>query len=93
MLRKNQKPAGPIKRFFMAINDALAKAGHWMGLVITPLVVTAVYLCVLGPVSLIARLSGKDPLGLAFDRQDRPASFFNPVDFHNNTIDACRRQF
>jgi len=84
---KTETSANPFLRLLRAINDLLAKLGHLIGRVVNPVVVSLIYIVVVGPVSLVRRLSGVDPLGLK-----SPAGY-RDAGFRNNTIDACRRQF
>ena len=49
-------------------NNIWMKFGEVLGLVIAPIVMAVVYFIILTPISLIVRLSGKDLLGLKFNK-------------------------
>ena len=49
-------------------NNIWMKFGEVLGLVISPIVMAVVYFIILTPISLIVRLSGKDLLGLKFNK-------------------------
>lgn len=69
--------------------------GWWMafaralGFVNTMILLTVVYLVVVGPMSIIMRVLGKDPL----THRKSPESFWKPKDPVSNTINQARRQF
>ena len=52
------------------LNKAWIKFGEILGLIIAPIVMSLVYFVILTPVSLIARLFGKDLLGLKFIKEN-----------------------
>ena len=49
-------------------NNIWMKFGEVLGIVIAPIVIAVVYFIILTPISLIVRLSGKDLLGLKFNK-------------------------
>ena len=49
-------------------NNIWMKFGEVLGLVISPIVMAVVYFIILTPISLVVRLSGKDLLGLKFNK-------------------------
>ena len=52
------------------LNKTWIKFGEILGLIIAPIVMSLVYFVILTPVSLIARLFGKDLLGLKFIKEN-----------------------
>lgn len=66
------------------------KFAHVLAVVNTTLLLTIVYVLLIGPVSLLARSLGKDFLK---HRVDRSGSFWKPKEPAAHTIDQARHQF
>lgn len=92
-MKEKNTPKGPVRRVLGAINRALIKLGHLIGSVVNPVVMAVVYLLVLGPVSLLSRLSGGDPLRLKFRSDGGTGTYYEVHQSTNDSVGACRRQF
>ncbi len=77
-----------------AVNRLFIRAGELIGRVVNPVVLGVLYLVVIGPVSLVLKLRGYDPLRLRSAAGPAASStcFIDAVS-GNDTIAACRRQF
>jgi hypothetical protein len=72
-----------VYKWWMAFARALAIAN-------TVLLLTVVYIVLIGPMSLVARIVGKDPLA----HRDRPrGSFWRTKEHVAHTLDQARHQF
>ena len=63
---------------------------HALAVVNTTLLLTVVYILLIGPFSIVARMLGKD---LLKHRIDRRGSFWNPKEPVAHTLDQTRHQF
>jgi hypothetical protein len=65
--------------------------GHWLGVVINPIVLGAVYVVVFVPFGLVMRLFGRDPMARRFD--PAAASYWIARKPSGNVADGLRDQF
>ena len=63
---------------------------HVLGKIQTTLLLAIVYHVTVGPIALIARLTGRDLLGL---REPEGPTFAVPLDKTSTTIERAQRQF
>lgn len=76
--------------FFRLVRRAWMALVHLLGIVQNFILLALVYYVVVGPLSLIIRLSRQDPL--AMRRMEQP-SFYTPKERIPTDLERCERQF
>ncbi|MFQ5646326.1 MAG: hypothetical protein ACE5GM_05295 [bacterium] len=79
------------KKFFKKIWDGWKKIAEKIAVVQTKIILTVLYIAVIGPIAVLTRIFLSDPLGKR--KPKKTESFWQDIVIANDTLESCQRQF